>query len=68
MTFVEMSIARIRDHDMLDGASNYVIWKERMSFLLDEYGLKTYIYALVVVPQDADHLKEYKKEMARQIS
>ena len=36
-----------------------------MSFLLDEFGLKTYIDAVVVVPQDADHLKEYRKEMVQ---
>ena len=34
-----------------------------MSFLLDEYGLKAYIDAVVAIPQDADKKKEYKKEM-----
>ena len=37
-----------------------------MSFLLDEYGLKPYIDAVVAVPQDANQLKEYRKEMARE--
>ena len=55
----------LRDQDMLDGASNYVIWKARMSFLLDEYGLKAYIDVVVAVPSDADQQKKYKKEMAR---
>ena len=59
-----MAIVGLRDQDMLDGASNYVIWKARMSFLLNEYGLKAYIDAVVVVPSDADQQKEYKKEMA----
>ena len=36
-----------------------------MSFLLDEYGPKAYIDVMVVVPQDADQHKEYKKEMAQ---
>lgn len=36
-----------------------------MSFLLDEYGLKSYIENVVAVSQDADTLKEYRKEMAR---
>ena len=49
---------------MLDGASNYTIWKARMSFLLDEYDLKAYIDNVVVVPHDVDQLKEYMKEMA----
>ncbi len=49
----------------MDGDSNYVIWKVRMSFLLDEYGLKTLTDAMVAIPTDADQLKEYRKEMAR---
>lgn len=36
-----------------------------MSFLLDEYGLKLYINNVVAVPQDADQLKEYQREMAK---
>jgi len=35
-----------------------------MSFLLNEYGLKAYIDNVVAVPQDADQLKEYRKDMA----
>jgi len=45
-----MASVGIRDWDRLDGASNYVIWKARMSFLLDEHGLKAYINNVVVVP------------------
>jgi len=55
----------LHDQDKLDGVSNYVIWKARMSFLLVEYGLKAYVYAMVVVPQDAEQQKEYIKVMAR---
>jgi len=36
-----------------------------MSFLLDEHGLKAYADNVVEVPQDADQLKEYRKEMAK---
>jgi len=59
-----MTTARLRDQDRLNGSSNYVIQISRMSFLLDEYGLKAYIDNVVAVPQDADQLKEYHKEMA----
>ena len=48
----------------MDEASIYVIWKARISFLIDEYDLKVYINKMVVVPTDPDQLKEYKKEMA----
>lgn len=34
-----------------------------MSFLLYEFGMKTYIDAVVAVPQHADQLKEYRKMM-----
>lgn len=53
------------DQNRLDGASNYDIWKARMSFLLDEYGLKAYIHVVVAVLEDADQQKDYKKDMVR---
>ena len=65
LTFVEMATAGLRDQDRLDGASNYVIWKARMFFRLDEYDLKPFIDAVVAIPTDVDQLKEYRKEMAR---
>ena len=49
-----MATAGLRDQDRLDGVSNYVIWKARMSFLIDEYGLKAYIDNVVAIPQDAN--------------
>ena len=55
----------LRDHDRLDGDSNYVIWKARMFFLLDEHALKTYIDSMVVEPTNTDMLKKYKDEMAK---
>ena len=52
----DMATSGLRDYDSLDGASNYIIWKVRMSFLLDEHALKTYIDIVVVEPADADPL------------
>ena len=49
----------------MDGASNYVIWKARMSLVLDEHALKTYVDNMVVAPADAYPLKKYKAEMAK---
>lgn len=48
-----MTTVGLWDQDRLDGASNYVIRKARMSFLLDEYGLKPYIDAIVAICIDA---------------
>lgn len=55
----------LRDQDRLEGASNFVILKARMSFLLDEHGLKAYVDNVVAVLEDADQWKEYRKEMAK---
>ena len=56
----EMSTNGLRDQDKFDGVFNYVIWKERMSFLLDEHSLKTYVDRMVVEPTDPGPLKKYK--------
>ena len=61
-----MATTGLQDQDRLDGDSNYLIWKARMSFLLDEYGLETYIDAMAAMPQDENQLKKYRKEMVRE--
>lgn len=47
-----MDTIGLRDQDRLEGASKFFIWKARMSFLLDEHGLKSYMDNVVVVPRD----------------
>ena len=49
----------------MEGASNYVIWKARISYLLDENDFKTYVDSVVVVPTDLDLIKTYKAEMVK---
>lgn len=49
----------------MEVAFNYVIWKARISCLLDEYNLKTYVNSVVVVLVDPDPLKKYKTEMEK---
>lgn len=61
----EIATSGLRDQDKLDEASNHVIWKARMSFLLDEHALKTYLDNIVVVPADTDPLKKYKSKMVK---
>jgi len=61
----EMATSGLRDQERLDGASNYVIWKARMSFLLDKHALKTYVDSVVVVAADPDPLKKYRSAMAK---
>lgn len=55
LTRFEMAIVGLKDQYRLDGASiNYAIWKARMTFLLDDNGMKTYVDNVVAVPQDVD--------------
>lgn len=61
----EMAANGLRDKYQLDGSSNYVIWKARISCLLDEHDLKMYVNSVVVVLGDADPLKKYKAQMAK---
>ena len=60
-----MATNGLRYHDRLDGASNYVIWKARMSCLMDEHFLMIYIDRVVVEPANLDPLKKYKGEMVK---
>ena len=55
----------LRDQDRLESASNHVIWKSRIEFLLDEHDLKALIDNAVAEPLDAAHLRQFKKNMAR---
>jgi len=43
-----------------------VIWKAKISCLLDEYDLKAYIDSVVVVLEHANPLKAHKKEMEKE--
>eukprot|EP00253_Pinus_taeda_P032495 PITA_32495 len=61
----KMGVMRNTFLGSLEGASNYIIWKARISCLLDEHNLKTYVDSVVVVPTDLDPLKKYKAKMAK---
>ena len=61
----EMASHGLRDQDQLEGSSNYVIWKERIKFLLDEYDLVAFVDNVVDVPTNSDQNKKYKSNMAK---
>ena len=48
-----MASAGLRDQDRLDGASNFGVWKARLSLLLEENGIKDYASIGLVIPIDA---------------
>ena len=60
-----MVASGLRDQDWLEVASNYVIWKARISFLLDEHYLKHFIDNAQVEPVDVAPLWAFKKNMAK---
>ena len=60
-----MASTGLRDQDRLDGASNFGVWKARLSLLLEENGIKDYATIDVAVPTDATQLATYKKEDAK---
>ena len=60
-----MASNELRDQDRFEGASNYVFWKSRIQFLLDEHDLKSLIDSAVAEPLHATHLRAFKKNMAR---
>jgi len=56
---------RLRDHDRLDGTSNFVIWKARILAVLDKNRIKDYALKVVVVLVNADPLKKYKEPQVK---
>ncbi|KAH9310347.1 hypothetical protein KI387_025382, partial [Taxus chinensis] len=55
----------LRDQDRLDGASNFGVWKGRLSLLLEDNAIKDYVTTVVTIPIDATQLAAYKKEDAK---
>ena len=56
----------MRDQDSLDVTSNFVVWKARLTLLLEENGIKDYVTTIVVVPIDVTQLVTYKKDDAKE--
>ena len=57
-----MTSIGLRDHDILDVTLNFGVWKDRLSLLLEENGIKDYATIGIVVPRDATQLATYKKD------
>ena len=57
-----MATNGLRDKDWLEGASNYVICKARISFLLDEHELKHFINNAQAESVDANTIKGLQEE------
>ena len=58
----------LRDQDMLEGASNYVICKTKILVVLEERDLEAYVNDVVVFSIDNDQKKKYKVEQRKEKS
>ena len=55
----------LRFEDKLEGALNFMSWKERVLNLLEENNLNNYVTRFVVEPTDDDGKETYKKNQAK---
>ena len=60
-----MAFSGLRLEYALDGNLNYIAWKDCMEAVLEDNGLKDFIYQEVPKPTDATQLVEWKKCVAR---
>jgi len=58
-----MASTSLRFEDILDGASNSLSWKGRVTLLLEESDLWDIIEKVVTPPVDPHHLATHKKRM-----
>ena len=56
-----MLFSGLRVEVILDGASNFGIWKEWILLLLEEYGLKEFATKTIAVPTNAQQANAHKK-------
>ena len=60
-----MATNGFHNQDRLEGASNYVIWKVGISFILDEHDLKHFIDSAQDELVDATPLRAFKRNMQK---
>ena len=52
----------LRFDNRLEGASNFIPWKERMTLLLEECGLSEITEKVITIPTDPNPLAKYSKK------
>jgi len=57
-----MAATNLKFEDRLDGASNFLSWKARVTLLLKEYNLWEIVEKVVPPPTDATQLVAHEKE------
>ena len=59
-----MALHGVRDLDRLDGASNFVVWKARILFVLDRNRVKHFVLRTIAIPIDSTDNNRYGDAMA----
>lgn len=60
-----MALATLRDQNRLDDASNFGVYKAKISLLLEDNGIKDCVTIVVAIPTNVTQLVEYKKDDAK---
>lgn len=60
-----MAVNGVRDQDKLDRASNFVVWKAKILFVLDRNRLKQFTLRAIAVLVDPADNDKYEDAMAR---
>ena len=55
----------IRYEDRLDGVSNYILWKVRITVVLKEIRVSNFINSVMTKPTNKDELEEFEAHEAR---
>ena len=59
------SMMNIRYEDRLDGVSNYIPWKVRITVVLKELRVWSFINSVMTKPTNKDELEEFEAHEAR---
>ena len=51
----------LRDQDMIEGFSNFSVWKARILIVLEAYGLRDHAEQTLTTPTDADLLRKHRE-------
>jgi len=59
-----MAMNGVRDHDRLDEASNFIVWKPRILSILDKNRVKQFALRTIAIPIDPTENDKYEEAMA----
>lgn len=60
-----MAVNRVRDQDRLDEASNFIVWKAKISSVLDRIRVKHFSLRTIAIPIDLSNNDKYEEAMVR---